>query len=188
MNRRIQRRRLVVLAAVVGAGLILAGCYEGPDGGVPDDRWWSDPQTGGPVPQQPGSAGLQHPAAPQKPDVPGTAERYCSIIVLNPDKIEDYVKLHERVPPAVKKALRDHNIRDYSIFLKPVESDEFDDQDYVVRYYQYIGPNHEVDVTMLARNPDYREWRDACEACQVSLLPPSSGEWWAPMGEIFHND
>ena len=187
MNGSIERR-LILLAAILGASLILAGCDDGPDDGLPDDRWWSDPQTGRSVPQDSAFTGLRDPAGPGQYDRSGTRERYCSIIILNPDQVEDYLQLHKQVPVGVKKALREHNVRNYSIYLKLVESNELDDQNYVVRYYEYIGSSHEVDMTMLARNLDFQEWRDACEACQLSLLPPSSGEWWAPMGEIFHND
>jgi len=140
------------------------------------------------APPDPAFTGVRDPAGPGPIDRSATGQRYCSIVILNPDKVEDYLQLHKQVPVAVKKALREHHVRNYSIYLKMVESNELDDQNYAVRYYEYVGSSHEVDMTMLARDPDFRQWRDACEACQLSLLPPSSGEWWAPMGEIFHND
>ena len=171
----------VAAGLILAASLIAGGCDEPPSNELPNDRWWSDPQSAAPV--RPGPAATAGPFDPS-----AIRQRYCSIILLNPDKVQEYVNLHSDVPRDVQEALRAHSIRNYSIYLKGSTGTDFDSQFYVVRYYEYVGSNHEVDMTILARNSDYQQWQHACEACQVSMLPLSSGRWWAPMEELFHKD
>ena len=110
-------------------------------------------------------------------------EHYCWLIALNPDREREFRKLHEEIPEAVKKAIHEHGIRNYSVFVVTT-SDQF----YAVRYYDYIGNEHVGDMAALEHDLDFREWRNACEECEVTLLPLKSGKWWAPGKEVLHLD
>lgn len=48
---------------------------------------------------------------------PRQPQRYGSVIGLKDDKAEEYKRLHQVVWPDVMKAVRDANIRNYSIYL-----------------------------------------------------------------------
>jgi len=155
---------------VIAVCLVFSGCDDQGFENVPEDRWLDKSQS-----QMPAETGYESAGTGGK--------RYCSAIVLNPDKVEEFRKLHKDIPPDVQQALHEHKIRNYSVYLRLI-----DDQYYVIRYYEYLGTEHEVDVAALARNPAFQKWRDAYEACQVTLLPLASGDWWAFLEEIGHID
>jgi len=108
------------------------------------------------------------------------------VILLNPEKVSDYLTLYDQMPDAVKDAIREHHFRDYSVYVTLVADDKSPDQYYVVRYYEYAGVSHQADVAGLERNADYRRWQEACEACEVPLAVPKDNQWWTPMEEVFH--
>jgi len=149
--------------------LVCWGCDDRPPADFPVD----------PLPQAP-------PA--QRPTNPSTVQltqRFCWLIALNPDKEEEFRQLHQKIPGPVKEAIRESGIRNYSVFVYSTP-DQF--QFYAIRYYEYVGDEHEGDMAALARDPDFKAWRNACEECEVTLLPLKSGKWWSPGKEVLHLD
>jgi L-rhamnose mutarotase len=154
------------VTAIVGC-LVLAGC----------DRVPSDGPAGLP-PQSPRSTPV-----PAKFEVPTPAQRYCSLIALNPDREEDFRKLVKEIPAAVSEAIRKHGMRNYGIYLCRTN-----EQSYAIRYYEYVGMEHEGDLADLAQDPEFKRWDNACEECEVTLMPLASKKWWAPSQEVLHLD
>lgn len=113
-----------------------------------------------------------------------SGRRYMAIIGLNSDKVEEYRKLHEDIPPSVQQALNDSEIHNYSVFIKSL-----DGQYYAVRYFEHSGSNLEVDMAKLEANPAFQKWRNAYELCQIPIPKAEIGvQWWSPMEEIGHVD
>jgi len=106
-------------------------------------------------------------------------ERYGMVIGVNPEKIEEYKKLHAAVWPEVLKKITECNIRNYSIYL--IDNTLFS-------YFEYIGNNFDADMSKMAADPTTQKWWDVCKPCQQPLKTRKEGEWWANMEEVFHQD
>ena len=106
-------------------------------------------------------------------------ERYGMVIGVNPEKIDEYKKLHAAVWPEVLKKITECNIRNYSIYL--IENTLFS-------YFEYIGINFDADMSKMAADPTTQKWWDVCKPCQQALKTREEGEWWANMEEVFHQD
>lgn len=191
--------RVLVLAVVLGGGVVLIGCEHQQLGQQIANRL---PDVGRDTVEVTESGTMA------SQDV-GAWKRYCSICLLNssleesgeakdgedgkksrsavlsrlPPAVAKFKTLHDEIPPAVVKAMAQHNLRNYSVHVG-VGSGDY----YAVRYFEYAGSDVDVDLTLLAREPSYREWEEACEACQVGLLPVSAKPLGPFMEEIFHND
>ena len=106
-------------------------------------------------------------------------KRYGQVIKVNPDKIDEYKKLHAAVWPEVKKMIADCNIRNYSIYLK---------DGFLFSYYEYVGNDYDMDMKKMAADPITQKWWEVCEPCQEPIENRAEGEWWADMEEVFHQD
>jgi len=106
-------------------------------------------------------------------------KRYGSIINLNPDKVAEYKKLHEKVPEAIEKLIYDCNIRNYSIYFK---------DNMLFSYFEYVGSDYEADMKKMEQNEDNKKWWELCKPCQLPLESRRPGEWWAEMDEVWHQD
>jgi L-rhamnose mutarotase len=106
-------------------------------------------------------------------------ERYGMVIGVNPEKIDEYKKLHAAVWPEVLKKISECNIRNYSIYL--IDNTLFS-------YFEYIGNNFDADMSKMAADPTTQKWWDVCKPCQQALKTREEGEWWANMEEVFHQD
>jgi len=106
-------------------------------------------------------------------------KRYGMIIGVNPDKIEEYKKLHANVWPNVLKIISECNIRNYSIYLK---------DNALFSYFEYTGDDFDADMDKMASDPTTQKWWDVCKPCQIPLASREEGEWWANMEEVFHMD
>jgi L-rhamnose mutarotase len=106
-------------------------------------------------------------------------KRYGSIIGLEPDKYEEYKKLHAAVWPGILAMVRECGIRNYSIFHK---------DGFLFSYYEYHGVDHDADMAKMAADPETQEWWKLCGPCQRRLDTRQPGEWWAAMEELFHAD
>jgi L-rhamnose mutarotase len=104
-------------------------------------------------------------------------ERYGSVIRLRPDCRDTYLRLHAAVWPGVEQTLRSANIRNFTIFLHG---------DLLFGYYEYEGEDHAADLARIAADPQTQEWWKLTDPCQESLAGPGSGQWWAPMREVWH--
>ncbi|MCS7304946.1 MAG: L-rhamnose mutarotase [Thermoguttaceae bacterium] len=152
-------------------GLLLTGCTESPPAKLPGDAWPTAGSTGA-------SSGQSNRSSLK---AAAESQRFCELIALNPDRVEEFQKLHQKIPQGVRDAIRQKNIRNYSVFICSTK-----DQVYAIRYYEYVGEEYAADMAELERHPDYKTWRNAWEECQVTLMPLSSGNWWAPSKEICH--
>ena len=111
-------------------------------------------------------------------------QRYGAVIGVEPDKLDHYKKLHANPWPSVNKALKDANIRNYSIYLT-----QFDDGKWrLFSYFEYTGDNFEADMKKLAGNDDVQRWWKETKPCQIPFRTRKADEWWKSMEEVYHLD
>lgn len=111
-------------------------------------------------------------------------QRYGSIIGLREEEIDEYKKLHAAVWPGVAKKIRECNISNYSIYLK-----QLDDGSYCLfSYFEYSGNNFQSDMARMAADTMTQKWWKVTDPCQKPLANRKTGEWWASMEEVFHQD
>lgn len=108
-------------------------------------------------------------------------KRMGRIIQLKADIIPEYKRIHAAVWPEVLKAIRDSNIRNYTIFLKEPENLLF-------AYWEYHGTDFAADMAKMAEVPRMREWWKITDPMQIPLETRKEGEWWADMEDVFHTD
>jgi len=111
-------------------------------------------------------------------------KRYGMVLALQPDKVEEYKRLHAAVWPDVLEMIRSCNIRNYSIYLRSLD----DGQHYLFSYFEYIGEDFAADMAKMAADPATQKWWDCCKPCQKPLKHRAPDEWWSPMEEVFHLD
>ncbi len=111
-------------------------------------------------------------------------KRYGMVIGLNPDKIDEYKKLHAAVWPDVLKMIRECQIRNYSIYLRQLD----DGRHYLFSYFEYTGSDFAADMAKMAADPTTQRWWSFCKPCQKPLADRAEGEWWSTMEEVFHCD
>jgi L-rhamnose mutarotase len=104
-------------------------------------------------------------------------KRYGSVIMVKPDKLEEYKKLHAHVWPAVLKMIHECNIRNYSIFYR---------DGYLFSYFEYYGKDYDADMVKMAADPTTQKWWAECKPCQQPVPSAKPGEWWAPMEQVFY--
>ena len=107
--------------------------------------------------------------------------RHGMMIGLDPEKAEEYKRLHAAVWPEVLKMIGQCHIRNYSIFLREPENIMFS-------YFEYHGSDFAADMARMAADPKTQEWWKLCGPCQRPLKTRQPGEWWAAMTEVFHQD
>ncbi len=106
-------------------------------------------------------------------------QRFGSVIGVEPNKIEDYKRLHSAVWPEVLAKISECNIQNYSIFLREPENLLFS-------YFEYHGMDFAADMAKMAADPKTQEWWKVCGPCQIPFTTRAKGEWWAGMTEVFH--
>ena len=111
-------------------------------------------------------------------------KRYGMVLGLNPDKIDEYKKLHAAVWPDVLKMIRQCHIRNYSIYLRQLD----DGNNYLFSYFEYTGADFAADMARMAADPATQRWWAVCKPCQQPLANRAPEEWWAGMEEVFHCD
>ncbi len=108
-------------------------------------------------------------------------QRMGMMIGINPDKIDEYKRLHASCWPEILQGLTDANVRNYSIFLREPENVMFS-------YWEYHGDDFAADMQKIADQDVTKRWWALCTPCQVPLESRAPGEWWAMMEEVFHHD
>jgi L-rhamnose mutarotase len=100
---------------------------------------------------------------------------------LKPECVDEYVKLHADVWPAVLARNSDCNLQNYSIFFHRLPTGE----NYLFSCVEYVGEDLEADMRRLAADPEIQRWWDVCKPCfeRIEDLPP--GEVWVPMEQVF---
>jgi L-rhamnose mutarotase len=105
--------------------------------------------------------------------------RFASIIELIPNKIKDYKTLHLNPWLSVIECLREHNVRNYSIFVRG---------SILFSYLEYCGDNYQNDLKIIANNCEVQSWWSLTSSYQKTVNSISRGEWWSNVTEIFHMD
>ncbi|OLP62004.1 hypothetical protein BJF93_07735 [Xaviernesmea oryzae] len=108
-------------------------------------------------------------------------QRMGMMIGLQPDKVEEYKRLHAAVWPEILDLISRCNIKNYTIFLREPENLLFG-------VWDYHGVDFEADMAKMAADPKNQEWWSFCIPCQKPLDTRKDGEWWAMMDEVFHMD
>ena len=108
-------------------------------------------------------------------------QRMGRVIRLRPEIIPKYKRIHAAVWPEVLKAIRDSNIRNYTIFLKEPENLLF-------AYWEYHGSDFDADMKKMADAPRMKEWWTITDPMQVPFETRKEGEWWAELEDVFHTD
>ena len=108
-------------------------------------------------------------------------QRMGMVTALQPDKIEEYKRLHAQVWPDVLAQIKGSNIRNYSIFLREPENLLFG-------YWEYHGTDFDADMARMAQDVTTQKWWTLTDPCQSPLASCHKGEQWAMMNEVFHTD
>jgi L-rhamnose mutarotase len=108
-------------------------------------------------------------------------ERMGLVIGLKPSIVTEYKRIHADVWPEVLKAIKDSNIRNYTIFLKEPENILF-------AYWEYHGTDLAADLEKMKAVPRMRDWWKITDPMQIPFDTRREGEWWARMDNVFHTD
>lgn len=123
--------------------------------------------------QAPPAGSQQHPV-----------KRVGMVTGIRPDKIAYYKELHAATWEGVLKKIREANIRNYTIYLKQVDT-----AFYLFSHYEYVGNDYEADMKKIASDTTTQRWWRETSPCQVPLPEAAQkGETWTEMEEVFHTD
>ena len=111
-------------------------------------------------------------------------KRFGWVIMVRPEKIAEYKHLHAAVWPGVLKMIKTCHLQNYSIYLRQLD----DGRHYLFSYFEYVGHDFAADMATMAADPTTQKWWDVCKPCQAPLTHRATGEWWADMEEVFHQD
>jgi len=111
-------------------------------------------------------------------------QRFGMVIMLKPEKIDYYRKLHAAVWPGVLRKIKDCHILNYSIYLKEIEPGKH----YLFSYFEYTGADFEADMAKMAADPETQRWWKETDPCQSAIPLRGEKEWWSRMAEVFHTD
>ncbi|KAL0634033.1 hypothetical protein Q9L58_007051 [Maublancomyces gigas] len=115
---------------------------------------------------------------------PPPEQRLAQFVRLNPSALKKYKEMHANVWPEVLLAIRECNIRDYSIFYDDISGVLF-------ATFKYVGSDYKADMQKMAGYEKVREWWDITDGMQESPVigAVSSKEgpgWWKGMEEVFY--
>ena len=108
-------------------------------------------------------------------------QRMCRIIKVKPEIIVEYKRIHAAVWPEILEAIRNSNVRNYSIFLREPEN-------LLISYWESMGSNYEQDMADIKKAPGMQEWWDITDPMQEPLETRQLDEWWADTELVFHTD
>jgi L-rhamnose mutarotase len=111
-------------------------------------------------------------------------KRHGTVLILRPEKLQEYIRLHAAVWPEVLKTIKQCHIQNYSIYLRQLA----DGRHYLFSYFEYTGSDFAADMARMAADPATQRWWALCKPCQEPLADRAPGEWWAEMNEVFHLD
>ena len=110
--------------------------------------------------------------------------RYGSVIGLKAEKLDYYKELHADAWPVVKQKISEANIKNYSIFLKKLDDNNY----YLFSYFEYVGSDFDADMAKMAKDETTQRWWQETDPCQFPIENRKDGESWASMEEVFHQD
>ena len=101
---------------------------------------------------------------------------------LKEERIADYEKLHAAVWPGVLKKINECNIRNYSIYLQPIDGKYF-----LFSYFEYVGADFDADMKKMAADSTTQHWWKETAPTQLPLpAAAAKGQTWTEMKEVFH--
>ncbi|QRV72533.1 hypothetical protein RhiJN_00547 [Ceratobasidium sp. AG-Ba] len=125
-------------------------------------------------------------------------KRFCQVIAVKKESLEEYKKIHAAVWPAVLETLRKSHIVDYSINFLPSPPIGFTNPPsselagLLIATFKYVGSDWENDSKIPASDPETRKWWAITDAMQHSLIPDATGSkdgpWWLECEEVFRHE
>lgn len=106
-------------------------------------------------------------------------QRYGIIIKVKPDSLEEYKRLHANPWPEINQIMRDHGIRNFTIYER---------DGYLFGFFEFIGDDIKAAFEQMESYPIYQEWLSLNNPLQEPLPTRKEGEWWSFMNEIYHLD
>lgn len=104
-------------------------------------------------------------------------KRFGQTILLKPEGVKEYIRLHAETWQGVLKQIEKSNIRNYSIFLRGLT---------LFAYFEYVGDDFEKDMAEMAADSETQRWWDTVKPLMQPLDDRQHGEFWSDMQEIFH--
>jgi L-rhamnose mutarotase len=102
------------------------------------------------------------------------------VIKIKPERLQEYLKLHEDTNPGVRDLLTKYKMRNFPIFMTQLEDGNY----YEFGYYEYWGKDFEADMAALSKEPRNAEWLKVCDPMQIPLQGETS---WKKMGQVYFN-
>jgi L-rhamnose mutarotase len=98
---------------------------------------------------------------------------------VRPDGRDEYLRLHREVWPGVEAALREHGIRNFSIFV--IEHTLFG-------YYEFVGDDYEAAMARIDSDPTSRRWAELTHPLQLRFGGGEDDPLWREMELAWHMD
>jgi L-rhamnose mutarotase len=108
-------------------------------------------------------------------------QRMAQVIRVKPEAIPEYKRIHAAVWPEILQAIREANIRNYSIFLQEPENVLF-------AYWEYHGTDFAADMEKIRKAPRMQEWWNITDPMQEPFETRAKGDWWKRIECVFHTD
>jgi len=103
-------------------------------------------------------------------------KRFGQVINVKPEGRQEYIKLHEKIPPEIAELIRVCNIRNYSIFIR---------NNMLFAYYEYVGMDYERDMQKMEDSNNNKKWWDLVKPLMQPLGGRKEGEFWCDMDSVF---
>jgi len=107
-------------------------------------------------------------------------KRVGMVVGIDPDRIDEYKRLHADDNPGVRDLLNKYHIHNFSIFLQKMPDGKW----YEFGYYEYTGNDFEGDMAKMDAEPRTIQWLKQCDPMQIPL-PGSEG--WTNMERVYFN-
>jgi L-rhamnose mutarotase len=111
---------------------------------------------------------------------PQHIKRVGMVVGIDPDRIDEYKRLHADDNPGVRDILNKYHIHNFSIFLQQMPDGKW----YEFGYYEYVGDDFEGDMRKMDQEPRTKEWLKVCDPMQIPL-PGAKG--WTEMEKVYFN-
>ena len=105
--------------------------------------------------------------------------RVAQVIGLDPDRIDEYERVHADVWPEVLAQIARSGIRNYSIHRYGT---------LLFATFDYVGDDLAADMAAMAADEATQRWWALCEPMQRPVRERTEGEWWHTIPEVFHVD
>ena len=111
---------------------------------------------------------------------PHQIKRVGMVVGIDPEKIDEYKRLHADGNPGVRDLLSKYHLHNFSIFLQKMPDGKW----YEFGYYEYTGDDFKGDMAKLDAEPRNIEWLKKCDPMQIPL-PGADG--WTEMERVYFN-